>query len=122
MLFDSLTRNVLLAPMSSVQPPIVLKLLKPRFPTCPGLVAFSSTSPGVPSALRLARAVRVHTFVAWRLVPILSPAVTCVGSVHCGSGAPVNWLPNKLPEFPDHWKSGVGNVQFVLATSQPGLP
>src|SRR5712671_4803512 len=81
-LFDSLTLKVLLAPMSRVQFPKYLKFPKPRLPTSPGVEYFSSTSPGVPSALRRATATIVQTLVAWRFVPILSPAATCEGSVH----------------------------------------
>ena len=46
-----------------VQRPVseVLKFPKPRLPTSPGLVYFSSTSPGVPSALRLAKATMEQT-------------------------------------------------------------
>src|SRR5262245_34967498 len=57
---DSLTRKTLLALASRLQFPRDLKFPNPRLPTSPGLPYLSSTSPGVPSELRRAKATRLQ--------------------------------------------------------------
>src|SRR5882672_6013468 len=95
-------------------------LPRPRLPVLPGKGYFSRISPGVPSALRAAKAEIVHTDC--RLVPIRSAAPTTEGSLHCGSVTPTYLLPGYIvpvdvPSFHTTWAFGM--VQLVLATSYP---